>query len=478
MQEIINSCFSHIKIGYFLFFLIFPALYLGSLFFSKKGNFHYRIYLLVISLIYYFLLEINHIEAFLVLILLSLMNVVILQKIYLSKKFNLNIFNYPLDKIFLITGIFLNLLPLVFIKDYIKVIGIDIKAFVFLNIIGLSYFVFNSISMLVDFYKGTFKYFTPLDVLTYLFYFPKVLAGPLVRFSEFVRELYVNYQTKSYRDLNYGLFLISFGVAKKWIADFIFNAASPVLTMPESFSGDRLFLTVYMYSLFIFLDFSGYTDIARGISILLGINLPENFNTPYLSKNLKEFWRRWHITLYQWIKDYIYIDLLGGNRKGTLRTYLNILIAFTLSGIWHGNYLNYVLWGFFHGLGVILSSFVGELKSSIQRFFSWFITFNTVSFLWMFFAIVEINKLSLFFSHLFKDFRFYGIFEYMYFKPEIFLALLVGFSIAFLDTKIKKQFSKLEDEKLLLTFNTLFFFFVLILLNLKKTVSPFLYESF
>ncbi len=478
MQEVIGSCFTHIKIGYFLFFLIFPFIYIGSLIFSKKGNLYYRTFLLVSSLLYYFLLEINHLEAFLVLVLLALMNVVVLQKIYISKKFNLTFFDYPLAKVFLIIGIILNLIPLIFIKDYIKILGIDTKTLVFLNIIGLSYFVFNSISLLVDFYKERFKYFTPLDVFIYLFYFPKVLAGPLVRFKEFVQELYTNYSSKSYMDLNYGLFLISFGVVKKWIADFVYSTTSPVLSTPEAFSGDRLFLSIYMYSIFIFLDFSGYTDIARGTSLLLGIKLPENFNTPYLSKNLKEFWRRWHITLYQWIKDYIYIDLLGGNRKGKFRTYLNILVAFTLSGIWHGNYFNYVIWGFLHGIGVILSSFIGELKNKVQAIFSWFVTFNAVSFLWMFFAIIELDKLSVFFSNLFKDFNIFGIFEYLYFKPEVFLALFIGFSISFLDTKIKAQFSKLENEKVLLAFNSIFFFLILILLNFKKNVSPFLYESF
>ncbi len=477
MQEIIISCFNHIKIGYFLFFLIFPFIYIFSVIFYKKGAIKYKISLLFFSLIYYLLLEIQHVEAFYVLIFLALINIIILHLIFLSRKTDISVFNIKLEKIFLLIGIFLNLVPLIFVKDYIKILGFDINSFVFLNIIGLSYFVFNAISLIVDFYKGVFKYYTPLDVFLYLFYFPKIMAGPLVRFKDFIEEANINFQNKESKDLYFGLFLICFGILKKWIADFIYSAINPVFISPESFSGGILFLSIYIYTLFIFLDFSGYTDIARGVSLLLGIRLPENFKSPYLSVSLKEFWRRWHITLYEWIKDYIYIGLLGGNRKGKRRTYINILTAFTFSGIWHGNYLNYILWGFLHGAGVILSSFF-TFKKDIHRYTGWFITFNSVALLWVFFAITDFNNLYRFFLHIFTDTRVVDIASYLYFKPSITVLLLLGYFISFYDFKIKEFFLKFPNTGFYIVFNVTLFVFILILLNIKKTVSPFLYESF
>jgi len=238
-----------------------------------------------------------------------------------------------------------------------------------------------------------------------------------------------------------------------------------------------LFITIYIYTLYIFLDFSGYTDIARGTSSIMGINLPENFRSPYLAKNLRDFWRRWHITLYEWIRDYIYIKLLGGNRKGTVRTYINILIAFTLSGIWHGNYINYVIWGFFHGLGVILSRFY-KGKSLIEVITGWFITFNTVATLWIIFAITDLNKIILYFQNLILNFSFKGIGAFIVGRYDIVIVMLIGYTIAFTDWKVKDVISNLEDEKVFVIFNFAMYIFALILLNNKVAVSPFLYESF
>ncbi len=475
MPEIIDSCLQHLKIGYFLFLLILPFLFITSFLVSKINLKAYKIYQLLIGVIYYFLLLEGKLKPFILFILLILMNIIILYILKFSKHKNIYFLKFKADKFFFILAIFLNLLPLIFMKDYIPLIKFEPNYFI--RIIGLSYFVLNSISMFVDYYEDKFEEFSILDIAVYSIYFPKIFAGPLVRFKDFIDELNNNYKNKSFSTLNFGLFLISIGIVKKWLADYIFQYATNVINNPLGYSGEQLFITIYIYTLYIFLDFSGYTDIARGTSTIMGINLPENFRSPYLAKNLRDFWRRWHITLYEWIRDYIYIKLLGGNRKGKVRTYINILIAFTLSGIWHGNYINYVIWGFFHGIGVILSRFY-KGRDFIEVFTGWFITFNTVATLWIVFAITDLHKIILYFQNLILNFSFKGIGAFILGRYDIVIVMLIGYTIAFTDWKIKDVISNLEDEKISVIFNFAMYIFALILLNNKVAVSPFLYESF
>jgi D-alanyl-lipoteichoic acid acyltransferase DltB (MBOAT superfamily) len=378
-------------------------------------------------------------------------------------------------KAFLTIGIILNLTPLILIKDYFKFITIEPNYFI--QIIGISYFVLNSISMLVDYYEKKFEEFNPLDIFVYSIYFPKIFAGPLVRFKEFITELNSAYSNKNIIDLNTGLFLISLGIIKKWLADYIFQFANAVFSNPTGFSGAELFITIYIYTAFIFLDFSGYTDIARGTSLLMGIKLPENFRSPYLSTNFREFWRRWHITLYEWIKDYIYIKLLGGSRKGKIRTYINVIISFILSGMWHGNFFNYIIWGFFHGLGVIFSRLF-ELDTKIKKFIGWFITFNTVALLWIVFAITDITKLQEYFQHMLTDFNLKALYIFTMAKWDLMLVLFIGYIIAFIDIFLKERVYLIERKDLFLLLNFLIYTVAIILLNYKVSVSPFLYESF
>ncbi len=467
MSEIINNCIQHLRIGYFLFLLILPFIFLVSYYLFKLSKSAYKYFQLFLGIGYYFLLLEGKIAPFLLFIFLILMNIVLMYILKYTKGIQ--------RKGFLILGIILNLTPLILMKDYFKFLTIEPNYFI--QIIGISYFVLNSISMLVDYYDEKFKDFSPLDIFIYSIYFPKIFAGPLVRFKEFVEELNRGYSDKSIIDLNSGLFLISFGIIKKWLADYIFQFANAVFSNPSGFSGGELFITIYIYTAYIFLDFSGYTDIARGTSILMGIRLPENFRSPYLSTNFREFWRRWHITLYEWIKDYIYIRLLGGSRKRKLRTYINILIAFILSGAWHGNYFNYIIWGFFHGLGVIISRFA-NFEDKFRKAISWFITFNSVAILWIVFAITDLSKLKTFFYHLFTDFNIKAIYVFSLAKWDLMLVLAIGYIIAFTDIFIKERVYLINKEKYLLALNFAIYSLALILLNYKVSVSPFLYESF
>ena len=475
MSEIILNCLEHLRIGYFLFLLILPFLYIASFLTAKINLKFYKIYQLVIGVIYYFLLLEGNFKPFILFILLIVINIILLHILKFSKHKKIYFLSFRAEKFFFILAIFLNLLPLIFMKDYIPLIKIEPNYFI--QVIGLSYFVLNSISMFVDYYEDKFEKFSILDVAVYSIYFPKIFAGPLVRFKDFTDELNQNYQNKGFPDLNLGVFLISIGIVKKWFADYIFQYASNVINNPSGYSGEQLFITIYIYTLYIFLDFSGYTDIARGTSKIMGIDLPENFKSPYLARSLRDFWRRWHITLYEWIRDYIYIKLLGGNRKGTFRTYINILIAFTLSGIWHGNYINYLIWGFFHGVGVSLSRYF-KGKSLFEIFIEWFITFNSVAFLWIIFAITDLNKIFLYFQNIFTNFNIKGLEAFIIGRYDIITVMIVGYIIAFSDWKIKETIQNFKDVKVFTVFSFILYIVAIILLNNKVSVSPFLYESF
>ena len=476
MYEIVGNCIQHLRIGYFLFLLLLPFLFIGSYLFSRFNNFAYKNYQLVLGIVYYILLLNGNLRPFLLLLSMVIVNIIIMNILQLSKDkdLKLKVFNFRIDKFFLILAIILNTIPLVLMKDYIPLLKVQPNYFI--QIIGISYFVLNSISMVIDYYKNKFDKFTTLDILVYSLYFPKIFAGPLVRFKEFTEELNNNYSNKSIQSLNLGLFLISFGIIKKWLADYIFQFSSAVISNPTGFSGEQVFLTIYMYTAYIFLDFSGYTDIARGTSLLMGINLPENFKAPYLATNFREFWRRWHITLYEWIKDYIYISL-GGSRKGKFRTYINVIVAFVLSGMWHGNSINYIIWGFFHGIGVILSRFA-NVKNRIQKFSSWLITFNSVALLWVVFAITDFNKIKIFFNQIFTDFNLYGLIPFIHSKYDLMIVLTIGYILAFSDLIIKERIENISDIKYQYAFNFAIYILAILLLNFKVSVSPFLYENF
>jgi len=467
LPEIISNCLPHLRIGYFLFLLILPFIFLLSYITFKVNRGAYKYFQLILGIVYYFLLLEGKVIPFLLFIFLILMNVTLMYILKYTDGFR--------KKLFLTLGIVLNLTPLILIKDYFKFLTLEPNYFI--QIIGISYFVLNSISMLVDYYEKKFEDFTIIDIFVYSIYFPKIFAGPLVRFKEFITELNNGYSDKNILDLNVGLFLISLGIVKKWLADYIYQFANAVFSNPTGFSGGELFITIYIYTAFIFLDFSGYTDIARGTSLLMGIRLPENFKSPYLSTNFREFWRRWHITLYEWIKDYIYIKLLGGSRKGKIRTYINVLVSFILSGMWHGNYFNYIIWGFFHGLGVILSRLF-TLDTKIKKFIGWFITFNTVAILWIVFAITDLKKLYIFFQHMIVDFNLKAVYIFTIAKWDLMLVLFVGYVIAFIDIFLKERVYIIDRKSLFLLLNFILYTVAIVLLNYKVSVSPFLYESF
>lgn len=221
--------------------------------------------------------------------------------------------------------------------------------------VGVSFFTFQSLSYTIDVYRGNIK---PLErLLDYAFYvsfFPQLVAGPIVRARDFIPQIR---QRLIVTDTMFGngIFFIIAGLFKKAvISDYIsVNFVERVFDQPTLYSGIENLLAVYGYTLQIYCDFSGYSDMAIGIAMLLGFQFPKNFDNPYTSTSITEFWRRWHISLSSWLKDYLYISL-GGNRHGKIRQYINLMLTMLLGGLWHGASLNFILWGGLHGLFLCL----------------------------------------------------------------------------------------------------------------------------
>ncbi|MDO5771712.1 MAG: MBOAT family protein [Bacteroidales bacterium] len=256
--------------------------------------------------------------------------------------------------------------------------------------VGISFYTFQSISYVVDVYKQRIAPTQSwLEYAFYLSFFPQLVAGPIVRADYFLPQLRDN--RPATREMTYsGLWLVMVGIVKKAIiADYIAQYNDLIFSNPGGYGGLETLMGIAGYTMQIYCDFSGYSDMAIGISLILGFRLSENFRLPYQSKNITEFWRRWHISLSSWLRDYIYIPL-GGNRHGRTRTYLNNLATMLLGGLWHGAAWKFVFWGGMHGVGLMthkaLKPWLDRVPDScLTRFASRAVTIAFVSLLWVFF---------------------------------------------------------------------------------------------
>ncbi len=251
--------------------------------------------------------------------------------------------------------------------------------------VGISFYTFRSLSYLVDVYRGTI--IAPRRMLDYVFYptyFPVFVAGPIVRASEFFPQIEGDRRISA-ATLYSGLFLVMKGLLKKAvIADYLAQFNNLVFDNPAGHDGVEAALALLGYSAQIYLDFSGYSDIAIGLSRTLGIKLPANFRSPYKAASITDFWRRWHISLSLWLRDYIYIPL-GGNRHGKWRMRINVMVTMAIGGIWHGAGLPFLVWGMLHGALLVVQKTVGRLIPSFrgERIVYAVVTFLAVTLLWL-----------------------------------------------------------------------------------------------
>lgn len=261
--------------------------------------------------------------------------------------------------------------------------------------LGVSFFVFHAISLMGDSYRGKVKIkIRFFDSLLYVAFFPQLIAGPILRASTFLPQLAKRSDPQVIR-MNLALMLVCAGLFKKVVISNILatRLVDPVFASPESYSAADTLLAVYGYAAQIYCDFSGYTSIAAGCAIMLGYSFPRNFNAPYCAVDPQDFWRRWHISLSTWLRDYLYIPL-GGSKCSQPRTYLNLFITMVLGGLWHGANWTFVIWGMLHGLYLVIHRYWSSIdlpslksfrSSSWWRWVSRILLFNAVCIGWVFF---------------------------------------------------------------------------------------------
>ena len=398
-------------------------------------------------------------------------------------------------------GVIVSVLSLCFFKYFNffagSLSGLFGNDYTALNIIlplGISFYTFSAISYIVDVKRGEVKAHSFADVALYIAFFPKLTSGPIQRSGDFFGQI------NKRKDLSAATFspavqIIIFGLFKKLVfADHLALFVDQVYEVPIAYGSFTLFLAVIAYSLQIYLDFSGYTDIAVGIAKMLGFDLPRNFNLPYLAHNVTEFWKRWHITLSEWLQKYIYIPL-GGNRKGKLRTYFNLFATMVIGGLWHGANWTFVIWGALHGLALAIHKIWIKLTKSpekkhsiIGNVVSIFLTFMFTSFCWIFFRAKSLDAAIAVITGIFS-FRS-GIEHPFLWLFEAIIAVLIATVTAIVKSakngeKIKKQNTSFVNGfypvlNLAKFWNLVIFFIELGLIACVAYLvsSPFIYGNF
>lgn len=262
--------------------------------------------------------------------------------------------------------------------------------------LGISFYTFQTMSYTIDVYRGKIKAFhDPVDVALYVAFFPQLVAGPIIRADVLIPQIHKAHHLNTVM-LRTGIALVVWGLSKKvFFADAMAPIVNEAYGSADVMSGVALLTATYAFAAQIYFDFSGYTDIAIGSALMLGVKLPKNFDAPYLSCSIREFWRRWHISLSTWLRDYLYISI-GGSRKGPSRTYLNLMITMVLGGLWHGAGLNWVVWGAFHGITMSLERAFGvseeKPRNKVALLARWFITFHLVCFSWILFRASSLSE--------------------------------------------------------------------------------------
>ena len=349
--------------------------------------------------------------------------------------------------------------------------------------VGISFFTFQSISYIIDVYR---KDIEPVEsFIEYLFFisfFPQLVAGPIVRAKDFIPQIKKPYLLSDIA-FGEGFYLILSGLLKKMvISDYIsINFVDRIFENPALYTGFENLMAVYGYALQIYCDFSGYTDMAIGIALWLGYGLPLNFNHPYKALNITDFWRRWHISLSSWLKDYLYIPL-GGNRHGKTRQYFNLFITMVLGGLWHGASWNFLVWGALHGAGLAIHKLVEPKlkKLSFQSdFLSGLITFHFVCFCWIFFRAADISVVEIILKQIFTSFHFEIVQQVIAAYKWIFLLMVIGFSIHFLSDSFKMKLKEITNQTPLLVKLSMLIAAIVFIGQIKSSeVQPFIYFQF
>lgn len=402
-----------------LYFIIFLSIIL-PLYYILPQKLKW-ILLLISSYIFYMFWRV---EFIFLILFSSFINYFLAKKIYNNK-----------SKKILVLGIIINF-TILFIFKYLVFFSNIFKSFYnFFNLnypindfdiilpMGISFYTFQATSYIIDIYRGRYKPENNFFKFSlYIAFFPQLVAGPIERADNLLNQLFIK-KHLNIKNISIGLKIMLIGYFKKIvIADRLSTIVNTIYATPKDFSGIYFIIATIFFSFQIYCDFSGYSDIAIGCSKLFGIDLMQNFDSPYFSKSIKEFWKRWHISLSSWFKDYLYIPL-GGNRCSKFKNYLNILITFTISGLWHGANWTFIFWGMLHGFYQIIGDIKNQLllkikvKKQSNIFFDFFkviFIFLIVNYAWIFFRANSILDAFYISSNLFNDINNIFNIQYMY----------------------------------------------------------------
>lgn len=367
--------------------------------------------------------------------------------------------------------------------------------------VGISFFTFQSLSYTIDVYRGNIKPLNRLlDYAFYVSFFPQLVAGPIVRARDFIpqirRPLMVTDEM-----FGSGVFFIIAGLFKKAvISDYIsVNFVERVFDQPDLYSGLENLLAVYGYTLQIYCDFSGYSDMAIGIALLLGFQFPKNFDSPYKSASITEFWRRWHISLSSWLKDYLYISL-GGNRHGKFRQYFNLLMTMLLGGLWHGASLNFILWGGLHGIFLCIDKIWHALfpkaspltylpskknpnaatRSSLPlRIFGAIVTFHLVAGCWVLFRAQSFGIANQVFTQIFTKFQPQIFGQWVESYWAVASLMFLGYALHLLPDSWTDKSKYIVTKMPLIVKAIILIVLIFIVIQIKSSdVQPFIYFQF
>ncbi len=356
--------------------------------------------------------------------------------------------------------------------------------------VGISFFTFQSLSYIIDIYRRQLEpVHRWIDYIFYVSFFPQLVAGPIVRAKDFLPQIYKEL-TVTRREFGEGLFLILCGLFKKAvISDYIsLNFVDRIFDAPLLYTGVENLLGVYGYALQIYCDFSGYSDMAIGIALLLGYRFNINFDSPYQSATITEFWRRWHISLSSWLKDYLYISL-GGNRKGKMRTYINLMITMLLGGLWHGASLRFILWGGIHGVSLAFHKFLmgrfavfkqsGDQMPFLHRIAGIAVTFHLVCFAWIFFRAGTMQIAGDMLTQIFTNFHPEVFTQFLTGYKGVFSLMLAGYVLHFMPKRAELAVQGVVTRSPLVVQALMLVILIFIVVQVKSAgVQPFIYFQF
>lgn len=354
--------------------------------------------------------------------------------------------------------------------------------------LGISFFTFTQIAYLVDAYKKEVREYDFLSYALFVTYFPHLIAGPILHHSEMMPQFAdIRKKVINYKNITMGFFLFTMGLFKKvFLADTFSHYVTFGYSQGTHLSLLEGWIIALSYTFQIYFDFSGYTDMALGAAKMFNINLPINFNSPYKAVSIQDFWRRWHMTLSRFLRDYVYIPL-GGNRKGEIKTYVNLFLTFLIGGIWHGASWMFVIWGTLHGIALCINRFWQRFNINIANWINILVTFVFVNITWVFFRAENLFQAKKILSAMFNfttieapkithlNIYFEGIQKNTYDNLLLFLPL--AFIIIFLFKNSNEIIAKLKFNYIIAFCFLILFYFSFIYMNYNQ-VSEFLYFNF